>query len=263
MDKQLSTISETGLGAGISKAVGDPKDMAISAFESITKAVENTDLNPDAVEKYLNMQLKLLDRQQEQEFRRCKIAAKYEMPVVTKNKKIEFKGKVQSRYADFDRIREVCDPILKKYGLSVDFNFGTNEKGQPTIQPYMDHINGYREYGGTQAYPIDNSGSKNGVQGVGSTNSYGSRYQYCAIAGIRISGLDNDAQRPKQVTPLGVNEQALVDDARAKSIGGMAAYEDWFRGIESAQERGWLVDEGVHAECKAAAAKADEFPGDR
>ena len=67
--------------------------------------------------------------------------------------------------------------------------------------------------------PLDTSGSKNGVQAVGSTVSYGKRYAICALLNIS-TGDDTDGNIPhvNQSKPEVVREKLPISDSKLADV---------------------------------------------
>jgi len=93
--------------------------------------------------------------------------------------------------------------------------------------------------------PIDTTGSKNGTQGAGSAASYGKRHTAKAMLNIVEGGQDDDGQSAGggSADPYDLItdfERELVDEGRRVASEGSAAYEAWYKGLETAK-RGFLA----------------------
>lgn len=227
-------------------------------FAGLVELAKNPDVDADKMGALADLQLKMLNHKQQEEFNRDKIAALLEMPTISKAGAIKNKaGAVQSRYARFEDIHRAVVPILRRHNLVISFNVG-NSGQMVTVQPILSHANGYVEKGSEMALPIDTTGSKNGTQGAGSAASYGKRHTMKAMLNIIEDGEDNDGQGAgvKYIEKADWQEE-LIDEGRKAALGGIASYEAFFKG-QSAMRRGYLVDCGEHENLKAAAANHNQ-----
>jgi hypothetical protein len=127
------------------------------------------------------------------------IAVQAELPVIRQDGKIEIRAKdakgertgaVQQAtpYATFNNIMAVVKPLLFKHGLGLTFS--TEPMGERILVKGLLQGHGY-ERPTSFPLPAETSGSKNNVQGWGSSLSYGKRY--CTIALLNIvSGAAED-----------------------------------------------------------------------
>lgn len=198
--------------------------------------------------------IKLTDYQRQQEFNQDKAAAILAMPIIDKKGRVVIpanrdKGtpeRLQSRFSKWEDIHAAIMPILQQHNLVISHLIG-HAGNLVTVTPVLTHANGFTETGKEMALPIDNSGSKNPTQGVGSAASYGQRYSTIAMLNIRQQNVDDDGAATAKPIQRELNEaeELLVSDGRAAAKKGGEAYETWFRGLDASQ-RGWLVVSGKH-----------------
>lgn len=174
------------------------------------------------LEKMLDMQERILNRNAEQAFAADFAAMQCELPRIARNGKIEIKkdGRtIQSTaFAKLEDINDGIRPTLQKYGFGVSFTID-QAGGLITVTAKLLHRLGHSEKTAI-SLPIDTSGSKNNVQGNGSTVSYGKRYAICALLNIS-TGDDVDGNEPEP--DFGIIEQPLADLAAATSLDHLAA----------------------------------------
>lgn len=168
-----------------------------AVLQVIERLVLNDSVSIEKVEKMLDMQERILNRNAHQAFTADLAAMQTELPLVSKNGR----GHNQAKYALLEDINQAIRPALQKYGFAVTFRVQQTEK-QVTIAAVLSHRMGHSSET-TITLPIDVSGSKNATQAVGSTISYGKRYAIGALLNIS-TGDDNDAasaQPVKTVSP--------------------------------------------------------------
>lgn len=93
-------------------------------------------------------------------------------------------------YAKLEDIVEAVQPILGEHGLGISFRTGLTDDGRVRVVTILVG-HGHREQ--TEfVLPHDSTGSKNAVQAIGSSTSYGKRMGLCAILNIVTRGDDDD-----------------------------------------------------------------------
>lgn len=111
-------------------------------------------------------------------------------------------------YALWEDIDAAISPILADHGFALTFRCGST--GAPehrvTVTGVLSHEMGHSEET-TMTLPLDTSGSKNNVQAVGSSTSYGKRYTATLLLNIRTKGEDDDGHAGG-ATGLVTEEQA-------------------------------------------------------
>lgn len=187
----------------------------------IERLVLNPDSDIDKLSKILDLQERILNRNAEQAFASDFAAMQSELPRIARNGKIEIKDKNSGRvtqstpFAKLEDINDGVRPILQKYGFGVSFAIDQNQSGINVTAKLL-HKLGHSERT-SLTLPIDTSGSKNNVQGNGSTISYGKRYTMCAILNIS-TGDDMDGNLLPENTldnlPTPPKEKESITDSR-------------------------------------------------
>lgn len=169
---------------------------AVEQTAGLVRMIEAVCLNPEMdvekLERMLDMQERVLDRQAEQSFQIAMADMQAELPAIERNGEISIRGTVQSRFAKFEDINKAVLPVLQKYGFSITFE--TNQAtGYVSVIGVLRHKDGHKMSTMLQI-PLDTSGSKNAVQAVGSSVSYGKRYVMSALLNITTTDDDDDGQ---------------------------------------------------------------------
>lgn len=195
--------------------------------QAVLAMIERVVLNPNAdmdkLEKMLDMQERILKRNGEQAFASDFAAMQSELPRIARNGLIQIKDKNTGRitqstpFAKLEDINDGVRPVLQRYGFGVSFSIDQTQAGV-TVTAKLLHKLGHSEKT-SLTLPIDVSGSKNNVQGNGSTISYGKRYTLSAILNIS-TGDDIDGNSPDDLPPeqLTVGEQDLVNLRSALAV---------------------------------------------
>jgi len=192
---------------------------AVSAeTNALLSMIERVCLDPtadiDKLSKMLDMQERVLNRNAEQAFAADFAAMQSELPRIARNGKIEIKkdGRLiqSTAFAKLEDINDGVRPTLQKYGFGVSFTID-QAGGLITVTAKLLHRLGHSEKTSI-SLPIDTSGSKNNVQGNGSTVSYGKRYAICALLNIS-TGDDVDGHLPPAANePEAAQVEYLTED---------------------------------------------------
>jgi hypothetical protein len=94
-------------------------------------------------------------------------------------------------YALWEDINEGIKPILAKHNFAISFRTGQAPDGKLTVTGILSHAGGHQEET-TMVLPYDSTGSKNTVQSIGSSTSYGKRYTAAALLNLTARGEDDD-----------------------------------------------------------------------
>lgn len=189
-------------------------------------AMLSTALASGATVEVLSQLMALAERYEANQARKAFDAAladaKAEIPVIFKNKAVDFstaKGRTNYRHEDLAEIARTVDPILSKHGLSYRFrtSAGTNEPVSVTC--IVSHRLGHFEEN-TLLAGRDDSGSKNSLQSIGSTLTYLQRYTLKAALGLAASA-DDDGRSAGAVVEDGPITAEQRDDLQklAEEVG--------------------------------------------
>jgi hypothetical protein len=165
-------------------------------------AIERLSANPQVdvakIQQILEMQEHILDRNAKQAFNAAMVRAQRNMPVVRKNMKNTQTG---SKYAGYDSIVKICQPVYTKEGFSVTFYQGSGTVDHP-LSEGINRIcaDVMHEEGHTKTVyadiPVETTGIKGAAMmtkthATGSAFSYGRSYLMRLIFNIP-TGDDDD-----------------------------------------------------------------------
>ena len=165
-------------------------DYSASLLEVISKAARDPNVDIDKMERLLQMQERVSARQAEQEFATAFAQMQPNLPYISARNAIVHNGKKIADYADWPSISRAISPILCDHGFGLNFSFD-NSADSVTVTARLKHVGGHTETNSV-TLPSDTSGSKNKVQAIGSSLTYGQRYAGCPLVGVVIEGLDDD-----------------------------------------------------------------------
>jgi hypothetical protein len=168
-------------------------------LQMIERLAMSPDIDVTKLEKMLDMQERILDRDAEMAFNQAMVRAQRGMPTIQKK---AFNQQTSSFYATLDEVNKGAVPVYTNEGFSVSYNTVDSAMGEGYIRvvAYVSHEQGHtREY--QYDMPIDNAGIKGSVNktlvhGRASSVSYGQRYLICLIFNISAAK-DVDGNQPK------------------------------------------------------------------
>jgi hypothetical protein len=164
-----------------------------SILAVIERAASNPQVDIDKMERLLQMQERVVKRQAEAEFAAALSDMQDELPSIGERGKAKVNGDVRYTFALWEDINSAIKPILKKHGFALSFRTDLADGGI-SVTGVLSHRSGHSERT-TIRLPSDTSGSKNAVQAVASSVSYGKRYTAAALLNLTSHGEDDDAYR--------------------------------------------------------------------
>jgi hypothetical protein len=191
-----------------------------SLIQVIERAARDPNIDIDKMERLLAMQERITARQAEAAYAAALARLQPKLPTISERGSIKNNsGAVQSRYALWEDIVGIIGPILASEGFSLSFRIAHPDK-QIEVTGVLQHEAGHKVSTSIQL-PSDTSGSKNAVQAVASSVSYGKRYTAGALLNLRTGEADRDGQdpEPEMVSEEQIaNLQALITEVGADKV---------------------------------------------
>lgn len=169
-----------------------------SLIAAISRAASDPNVDIDKMERLMAMHERMEARSARLAYDADFAAMAPNLPEIDKRGKIIIKEKggdkvIQSTpYALWDDTNKLIKPILAQFGFGLSFRI-TQTEAKITTTAVLSHKGGHRETTDFSA-SIDATGSKNNVQGWGSSFSYGKRYTGTALLNITTKGEDDDGR---------------------------------------------------------------------
>ena len=190
-----------------------------SIMDIIGRAANDPSFDVNKFERLLEMHERITAKEAKAAYMAALVAMKPKLPVIDRKGRIEVREKTASGkrdgeitqstgYARWEDIDEAITPILHDSGFALTFRSGVAQDGKITVTGVLGHSGGHSEET-TITLPHDSSGSKNAVQAVGSSTSYGKRYTATLLLNIRTKGEDDDGE--KGGAPGTVSEDQVSD----------------------------------------------------
>ena len=179
--------------------------------DAIIKAAADPRMNVAKFEKLVTLKEHMEDRAARIAFDNALAEMQAELPEVDRNGRLVIRKKdpktgertgvieQSTAYPRWEDVMDVLRPILRKYLFSLSFRTGLAADGRITVTGVLAR-SGHREET-TITLQHDATGSKNPVQAVGSTNSYGKRYTAFLLLNIVTRGEDDDGGPRREPQP--------------------------------------------------------------
>jgi len=180
-----------------------PSDSASTVLALIERVALDPRADVEKLERMMAMYERLKAKEAELAYNAAKgrILKKLALIKIVKNRSVLYeieKGNPQRgtyeafKYAPLEEIDKHLRPLLAKEGMDLSYSDEPLEGGGILIRGRLKHLPGGHYEDSFMPAPLDTSGGKSTVQGVGSTNSFLRRYVACNIFNIVVVGDDDD-----------------------------------------------------------------------
>lgn len=153
-----------------------PDSPGAVVLNMIAQAAIDQRVDPAKMRELLELRREVLKDEAAIEARRAFNRVCRNMPRITKQGAIDFgKGQKPIPYAKWENIVDAIKPIYEAENFSLRFDTVPREGGGLIVTARLEHDNGHvitSEF----PVPLDTSGGKQNIQGMGSAGSYGQRY---------------------------------------------------------------------------------------
>lgn len=193
IEKLPTAIEPAGIMLVISRAAADP----------------NTDVTK--LERLLQMYERLEASAAKTAYAAALARLQPKLPILSERGGIKDRaGNVQSKYALWEDIVGAITPLLSSEGFALSFRTESTLTEGITVTAVLTHSGGHSE-ATSLTLPTDTSGSKNAVQAVGSSVSYGKRYTCGALLNLRTGETDDDGKTGGGGAPQALSEKQVAD----------------------------------------------------
>ena len=172
------------------KAVAAAMDQPTSLLAVLSRAASDPATDVEKMERLGAMYERMEARNAETEYNAALSEMQDELPAIVERGKAIVSGATRYTFALWEDINAAIKPVLKKHGFALSFR--TDFAEGVSVTGVLSHKAGHSERT-TIKLPADASGSKNAVQAVASSVSYGKRYTAGALLNLTSHGEDDDA----------------------------------------------------------------------
>jgi len=165
-------------------------------------------------------------------------------------------GAVPQQETSYARLEDIVDAIagpLSEHGFSISHRIERTPEGLINVTGILTHRDGHAEQ---TSFPLphDSTGSKNSVQAIGSSITYGRRYTILSLLNIVSHApmdADDDAKRAGEKAKPDRSESAqLYYDESVKRIDAEESAQvikTWWHSDGAKKERADMLDKDTHA----------------
>lgn len=153
-----------------------------SLMQVIAKAASDPATDVGKLERLMGLYERITERNAKVAYMAAFTEMQEKLPVITERGEIKIGTGKPQRYATWEDLNDAIKPILHAHGFALSFRTGRDDN-HIIVTGILSHKEGHSEE--TAIYlPADTSGSKNAVQAVGSSTSYGRRYTAISLLNI-------------------------------------------------------------------------------
>ena len=202
--------------------------------EMVERLATNEAVDPDKLQKLVDVQMQIMDRNAETEFNAAMSRVQAELPEVLKDAK---NPQTQSRYAKHEHIAKAIKPFYTAEGFSAVFSQGqTDTDGYIRVEARLRHSGGHSEPHHLDL-PLDKAGiagkvNKTDLHATASTFTYGRRILTCMMFDV-ATGDDTDGNLPEDC--ITVDQATVINDLLKETKANKAKFLDW-AGVEKVED---------------------------
>lgn len=192
-------------------AIPQSNDPTIAMIQVIERAAVNPDVDIDKMERLMNMQERMINRNAEIEFNESMAAVQSEVGFISADLD---NSQTRSRYASYNQMNNALRPVYTKHSFALSFNSEPRtEKNMMAVICYVTHKGGH-----TRKYVIDMPADGKGAKGndvmttthaAGAASSYGMRYLLKMIFNISVGEEDTDGNMPQAETIVYISDEQV------------------------------------------------------
>lgn len=204
-------------------AIPGTKEMALQPADHMAQIIalaSNPAMDVDKLQRLIDMAKDIKQSDAVAAFNRAFAALQADIPTVIE----KGKGDKGMRYATLEDIVETVRPVLQRHGFSLSHQTEWPDKATVKVIGILTHCDGHERRSEFLA-SSDTSGSKNAIQALGSSNSYGRRYTTKDLLNIVTKHEDDDGKKAgKTAAPDGFDDWIKhLEDTAPSGLKALAA----------------------------------------
>lgn len=186
---------------------------ASGMLEVIARIVSDPHTDIEKIDRLLQMHERITKAQKEAAFMAAKARLAKRLPAIPRNGMSH-----HGAYSRLEDIDPLIRPLYSEEGFALSFDIDAAPGGSTMLRVIaeLSHCDGHKETRHVDL-PIDNSGSKNGTQAIGSTISYGRRMLTKMHFNLVEAGEDDDGNGGND--PISKDQlhdlETMIQDAKA------------------------------------------------
>lgn len=195
-------------------------ERAESTLEVISRLAVDPRVDVEKLERLLVMKREVEADQRRVAYMAALARLAPKLPEIDQKGRVAYEGKLgkegmDRKYARLEDIDRAIRPLLSEEGFSMSFDTHPTDTGKIRVTATLSHKEGHSETKQLDL-PHDSSGSKNGIQAVGSTVSYGRRMLVKMFFNLIERGEDTDGNDQTPITEDQVKDlESLMTEVKA------------------------------------------------
>lgn len=249
---EISTVKQDETARAVQIMPLPPETQADRFFALIAKIATTPGANLEALDRMVALQERVRASEAKSAFDRDLASMQPRLPTIDATGKVVIYSKsdreagrdvaglatpMQSTsYATMADINDAIRPALAEYGFALSFRSGQvndgEHKGKILVTGILSHKDGHREEVNLPPLQYDASGSKNNVQALGSTLSYGRRYATLFLLNISSRDQrdgDDDGKNAGKAATITDEQAATLTEALTKGKRDVAKFLEVFK----------------------------------
>lgn len=191
-----------------------------SLMAVISRAASDPNTDVDKLERLMGLYERITAQQAKGAFNAALARVQPQLPVIEEHGATD-----KAKYATWEDINDGIRPVLHEHGFALSFRVRRVENAI-SVTGILSHEDGHSEET-TLELPSDTSGSKNAVQAVGSSLSYGKRYTAMALLNITSRAPQDRDDDGKAAGRGRMSKPAQDAIAEINACEGWPALENW------------------------------------
>lgn len=160
-----------------------PQSESAAIISMIERMASDPTIDIARLEKILELRERVNSQNERRAFDAAFAAMQPDLPVISEKGEIKVGNEVRGRYAKWADIGDATAGPLAKHGFALRHRVSQTDT-KVVVTGVLSHREGHSEETSI-SLPIDTSGSKNAVQAIGSSVSYGQRYTGRVLLNLR------------------------------------------------------------------------------
>lgn len=192
---EVTVVPEQPVVMAPATPVATSESASAAVMAMIAQAASDPRVDPAKMRELLELRREVVKDEAAIEARRAYSRVCRKMPRITKHGAIDFgKGQKPIHYAKWEDVVDAIRPIYEAEEFTLSFDTRERVGGGLVVTAKLEHDNGHvitSEF----PVPLDTSGGKQNIQGMGSSGSYGQRYATKNLFNLIFEGEDDDGKQ--------------------------------------------------------------------
>lgn len=181
-------------------------------LDGLIQSMASGAMSPESLEKILDMQERILNRQAEQDFNEAFKDLKSELSPVVNNAQSH-----TNKYSTIDHIQKTIASPMARHGFTI--NWDVTKDGETIVAKcFLSHCGGHKSFSNAFAVIESSSRATNKSQAIAIATTYAKRYSLLNVLGLTTTNEDTDGNYPDSHSPMSEDQISLIEK-RVSEVG--------------------------------------------